>query len=81
MSTPEKSTSTERFHFSTTGITCGGCANSVRTILGRLSGVVGVQVDIPAQTAEVEVERGTLTPGQLAEALKPAGYGLLLQGH
>lgn len=81
MRTPEQSTATERFRFATTGITCDGCANSVRTILGRLNGVVGVQVDVPARTAEVEIERGTWTPEQLAEALKPAGYGLLPQGH
>ena len=68
---------TERFRFTTSGITCGGCANSVRTILGRLPGVLHVQVDVHGHTAEVEVERGTISREELADALKPSGYGLI----
>lgn len=68
---------TERFRFTTTGITCGGCANSVRTILGRLPGVLHVQVDVAGHTAEVEVERGSITREELAVALKPSGYALI----
>jgi copper chaperone CopZ len=40
---------TEKLRFTTTGITCGGCANSVRTILGRMPGVVHVAVDVAAR--------------------------------
>lgn len=69
---------TEKLRFTTTGITCGGCANSVRTILGRMPGVVHVAVDVAGNTAEVEVERGTVTAEELATALKPAGYGLII---
>ena len=68
---------TEKLRFTTTGITCGGCANSVRTILGRLPGVLHVQVDVAGHTAEVEVERGSITAEELASALKPSGYALI----
>lgn len=68
---------TDKLHFTTTGITCSGCANSATTILKRLPGVVGVSVDVADKTAEVEVERGTVSVEQLREALKPAGYGLM----
>ena len=68
---------TDKLHFTTTGITCSGCANSATTILKRLPGVVGVQVDVAGKTAEVEVERGTVSVEQLREALKPAGYGIV----
>jgi len=72
---------TEKLRFTTTGITCGGCANSVRTILGRMAGVVHVAVDLAGNTAEVEVERGSVTAEELATALKPAGYGLITSNH
>ncbi|HRQ86147.1 MAG TPA: heavy-metal-associated domain-containing protein [Flavobacteriales bacterium] len=70
-------TPTEILRFTTTGITCGGCANSVTTILQRLPGVVAVRVDAASSTAEVEVERGALGLEELLTALKPAGYGLI----
>jgi len=69
--------STETYRFSTTGITCGGCANSATNILKRLPGVVAVRVDAASNTAEVEVERGALGLEELLVALKPAGYGLI----
>lgn len=70
-------TTTKILRFTTTGITCGGCANSVRTILGRLPGVVSVAVDVEARTATVEARPG-ITGDELAEAVRPAGYGLTL---
>ena len=44
-----------------------------------MPGVVHVAVDVAGNTAEVEVERGTVTAEELATALKPAGYGLIRQ--
>jgi Cu+-exporting ATPase len=70
---------TDQRHFDTTGITCGGCAKSVSTILGALPGVLAVAVDVPNNTATVEVVKGTVSDGTLAEALKPTGYRLLPQ--
>ncbi|MBL7983106.1 MAG: heavy-metal-associated domain-containing protein [Flavobacteriales bacterium] len=67
----------QRLHFSSTGITCSGCANSVRTILGRLPGVTDVEVDVLRKTVDVEIRTGEVTAEQLMAALKPAGYGLL----
>ncbi len=49
--------STGTYRFSTTGITCGGCANSVTTILKRLPGVVGVQVDVADGTSMASPKR------------------------
>jgi len=63
--------------FTTTGVTCAGCANSVTTILSRLNGVVRVQVDPAAKTAEVELQDGSITVEALREALHPAGYDLI----
>ncbi len=70
---------TETYRFSTTGITCGGCANSVTTILKRLPGVLGVQVDVAGKTAAVQVQPGGPSVEALQDALKPAGYALIPQ--
>ncbi len=67
----------QRLHFSSTGIKCSGCANSVRTILGGLPGVTEVEVDVLRKTVDVEIRTGEVTAEQLVAALKPAGYGLL----
>jgi copper chaperone CopZ len=67
---------TEKLRFTTTGITCGGCVNSVRTILGKLPGVGHVDVDVASGTADVEIVRGSLSVEQMNKALEPAGYGL-----
>lgn len=68
---------TEQLHFNTTGVSCGGCANSVQAILDKLPGVVHVKVNVEAETADVEIERGSLTVDELNKALQPAGYSLV----
>jgi len=70
---------TDQRTFDTTGITCGGCVKSVTTILSALPGVLAVAVDVPNNTATVEVVSGTVSDDTLAEALKPTGYRLLPQ--
>lgn len=68
---------TDRYRFSTTGITCAGCANKAGDILNKLPGVVSAAADHVTRTADVEVVQGTLTQEDLLNALRPAGYGLL----
>ena len=68
---------TEQHRFTTTGVTCAGCANSAGTILNKLPGVISARVDHVEKLAEVEVVKGTLSIDDLENALKPAGYGLI----
>ena len=70
---------TEAHRFTTTGVTCAGCATSVGTILNKLPGVVSARVDHLEKTADIELVKGTLSIDDLASALKPAGYGLIQQ--
>lgn len=72
-------TTTQTLRFTTTGITCSGCANSATNILKRLPGVLAVRVDAAAGTAELEVIQGAISVDDLLTALKPAGYGLIPQ--
>jgi len=70
---------TDQRSFDTTGITCGGCAKSVTTILRALPGVLAIGVDLPNNTATVEVVKGTVSDDTLADALMPTGYRLFPQ--
>jgi P-type Cu2+ transporter len=70
---------TEHHRFTTTGVTCAGCANSAGSILNKLPGVISARVDHVDKQAEIEVVKGTLTIDDLLNALKPAGYGLIAQ--
>jgi len=67
---------TEHHRFSTTGITCAGCANKAGDLLNKLPGVVSATADQVTRTADVEVVQGALTQEELLNALRPAGYGL-----
>lgn len=70
---------TEVHRFTTTGVTCAGCASSVGTVLNKLPGVISARVEHVEKLAEVEVVKGTLSIGDLSNAVKPAGYGLIRQ--
>ncbi|CAM3938058.1 heavy metal-associated domain-containing protein [Nocardia ninae] len=56
-----------------TGMTCGGCATSVRDGIGRVSGVDTVTIDLPTGQVTVEsaapIERDTIVA-----AIDQAGY-------
>ncbi|MEU6186745.1 MULTISPECIES: heavy metal-associated domain-containing protein [unclassified Nocardia] len=58
-----------------TGMTCGGCAASVRTEIGRISGVESVAVDLADGLVTVD----SATPierAELAAAVVRAGYAV-----
>lgn len=59
--------------FSAPDIMCDGCADSIKRVLGRASGVSDVQIDINAKT--VTVAHDASTPAQsVADALDRAGF-------
>ncbi|MCW5898971.1 MAG: cation transporter [Flavobacteriales bacterium] len=70
---------TEVQRFTTTGVTCAGCASSVGNILNKLPGVISARIDHVVDLAEVELVKDTLSLDDLLNALKPAGYGLIAQ--
>jgi len=65
--------------FRTTGITCGGCVNSVTKVLSALPGVLAVTVDIPLKQATVETVHGTVTDDAIGEALRSTAYQFIAQ--
>jgi copper chaperone CopZ len=57
---------------SITGMTCGGCANTVTRVLQRVPGVTRAEVDLASARARVE---GTARPAELVAAAEGAGFG------
>ena len=49
------------------GMTCDGCANAVKRILGKIEGVSEVVTDVPAKKVAVT---GSADPQVMLEALK-----------
>ncbi|MGY2029009.1 heavy-metal-associated domain-containing protein [Nocardia gipuzkoensis] len=56
-----------------TGMTCGGCAASVRTEIGRISGVGSVAIDLADGLVTVE-STGPIERAEVAAAVARAGY-------
>jgi copper chaperone len=60
-----------------TGMTCGGCANTVTQALKAVNGVNNVKVLLSSGEAEVEFEDQFTTPDQLKSAVIASGYGIV----
>jgi copper chaperone CopZ len=60
------------------GMTCGGCVRNVENALMAVAGVDEVLVDLQSGTAEVVISDETVTPDQLAMAVKLAGYNAVV---
>jgi copper chaperone CopZ len=58
-----------------TGMTCGGCANTVNRILAGVAGVAKVHVDLASERATVT---GTAAAAELIRAVQDAGFGVRL---
>jgi copper chaperone CopZ len=57
---------------SITGMTCSGCANTVKRVLSRVPGATRAEVDHSRGRATVS---GTARPEDLIAAVRAAGYG------
>jgi copper chaperone CopZ len=57
---------------SISGMTCGGCANTLTRVLSRVPGVTHVEVDLASGRAQVW---GVVRPDELLVAVRGAGYG------
>lgn len=53
------------------GMTCGGCANSVKRSIQALDASAGVQVDLANKTVQIDT---VATIGQVTAAVADAGY-------
>ena len=61
---------------SVTGMTCGGCVNSVQNVLTALPGVQSVEVTLTPGQARVVVDPARLDRAALVQAIVNAGFGV-----
>ena len=61
---------------SVTGMTCGGCVNSVKNVLAALPGVQNVDVTLNPGQANVEYDPARIAPAAMVQAVIDAGYGV-----
>ncbi|MFP3541251.1 heavy metal-associated domain-containing protein, partial [Pseudomonas sp. SIMBA_044] len=55
------------------GMTCGSCVGRVERDIKALPGVVSANVSLAAESAQVEILQGVVTPSQVAAASTEAG--------
>lgn len=61
---------------SVTGMTCGGCVNSVQRVLAALPGVERVEVTLQPGQARVVVDAARVDRTALVQAVVDAGFGV-----
>jgi P-type Cu2+ transporter len=59
---------------SVSGMLCSSCAAAVETVLKKLAGVRDAQADVKADRVSVRYDGKKVTPRQMVEALRKAGY-------
>ena len=61
---------------SVTGMTCGGCVNSVQRVLTALPGVQTAEVTLQPGQARVVVDAARIDRAALVQAIVDAGFGV-----
>jgi copper chaperone len=56
------------------GMTCGGCANSVKRVLFAIAGVQSVEVSLDAGEARVQYDPAKADVAEFKQAITDAGY-------
>ena len=59
-----------------TGMTCGGCTNTITRALVAIDGVHNVNVSLAGGEAKVDFDENLTSPEMLITAVQEAGYGV-----
>ena len=59
-----------------TGMTCGGCVDSVTRALVAVDGVHNVNVSLANKEAKIDFDETMTSTDKLANAIEKAGYGV-----
>jgi len=70
---------TVKQRFKALNLSCAGCAANVENALRRIEGVAGVRVNFADASAVVEYDAGVVSPEQLRQAVRSAGYDLIVE--
>lgn len=61
---------------SVTGMTCGGCVNSVQRVLAALPGVASAEVTLDSGQAHIVFDPSRVDRAALVQAVIEAGFGV-----
>ncbi len=56
------------------GMSCGGCVNSVKRVVGAIDGVLRVEVALDTGKVSVSYDADKAGPEQFKAAIRDAGY-------
>ena len=65
---------TEHLTLTVTGMTCGGCENAVKRVLGTVDGVANVTASHGANRVTLDLDTSKATREAVAKAIERAGY-------
>ena len=61
--------------FDVTGMSCAACSAAVERAVNKLEGVDAAQVNLLANSMQVEYDAATVTEADICAAVEKAGYG------
>ena len=59
-----------------TGMSCMGCVNSVRNLVGALPGIAGVEIDLASGKVEIKHDPALCDAATIRAAIEEGGYGI-----
>jgi len=71
---------TVKVDLAVTGMTCANCARTIERALSRLDGVASASVNLASERVSVEYLPGYVTLATIQQAIRDAGYGIVLVG-
>lgn len=66
----------ETLNLTVTGMSCMGCVNSVKNLLGALPGVTRIDIDLASGKVDIGYDSAAVQPEQLRQAIEDGGYGI-----
>ena len=70
----ERGIVSEHLTLTVTGMTCGGCENAIKRVLGTVEGVANVTASHGANRVTLDLDTSKATREAVAKAIERAGY-------
>ena len=64
----------QTLNFDVSGMSCGGCAGSVKRAVTQLDGVRQVEINLTPGSATVQIDPARVTSAQIEAAIAELGY-------
>jgi copper chaperone len=59
-----------------TGMSCMGCVNSVKNLVGALPGIDGIDIDLASGRVEIRHDPAQTDAATIRTAIEDGGYGI-----